>query len=66
MDDTQKFGVDNPDQDYLWARISGGHSSRAARRSPTRPRRPRVRGAGGGARRPRSRRELAGPGGRLR
>jgi hypothetical protein len=28
MDDTQKFGVDNPDQDYLWARISGKHSYR--------------------------------------
>jgi hypothetical protein len=28
MDETQKFGVDNPDQDYLWARISGRHSYR--------------------------------------
>jgi hypothetical protein len=23
MGDSQKFGIDNPDQDYLWARISG-------------------------------------------
>jgi hypothetical protein len=23
MSDSQKFGIDNPDQDYLWARISG-------------------------------------------
>jgi hypothetical protein len=28
MDPTQKFGVDNPDQLYLWARIDGAHSYR--------------------------------------
>lgn len=28
MDATQKFGVDNPDQIYQWARISGRHSYR--------------------------------------
>ena len=28
MDETQKFGVDNPDQLYLWARISGAYSYR--------------------------------------
>jgi hypothetical protein len=28
MDPTQKFGVDNPDQLYLWARIGGAHSYR--------------------------------------
>jgi hypothetical protein len=28
MGDSQKFGIDNPDQDYLWARISGRHRYR--------------------------------------
>ena len=28
MDETQKFGVDNPDQLYLWARISGKYRYR--------------------------------------
>lgn len=28
MGDTQKFGIDNPDQDYLWARIGGRHRYR--------------------------------------
>jgi hypothetical protein len=28
MDPTQKFGVDNPDQLYLWARIGGAHAYR--------------------------------------
>lgn len=28
MDETQKFGIDNPDQLYLWARIGGGYSYR--------------------------------------
>jgi len=28
MSDSQKFGIDNPDQDYLWARISGRHRYR--------------------------------------
>ncbi|MDX1649455.1 MAG: hypothetical protein R3263_06345, partial [Myxococcota bacterium] len=28
MGDTQKFGIDNPDQDYLWARIAGRHRYR--------------------------------------
>ena len=28
MDDTQKFGIDNPDQLYLWARIGGRYSYR--------------------------------------
>lgn len=30
MGETQKFGIDNPDQDYLWARIGGGHRYRLA------------------------------------
>ena len=30
MDATQKFGVDNPDQLYLWARISGRYEYRLA------------------------------------
>lgn len=30
MDETQKFGIDNPDQDYFLARISGRHRYRLA------------------------------------